>query len=287
MGILLRGEDTKFVLSALGIDVWHGIPRPTQPGVEASEDCFSKRLDEFFAGEPDVHLCIRRGTAEDRAEACDEASYTLGFEAPARVRTGSCTPQSGAVTIGHIACETGPQHRSSMSCVASIATAAADVWVRVNHVGGDGVPVQEVMTRLAAAFGASKDLCYPTAQVFEPCSSPKPCAGRPELAEVTAFIDFAPLQAWRRRENARLPEPMTVCAAILWCLARHEALAGLHMGTTADVAAIDGMGRGVGLIVVRPADYFDRSDGLAEYVRDFNRELALSRRRERRVEGDR
>jgi hypothetical protein len=279
MGLLLRGEDTMFVLSALDIDVWHGIPRPVQPGVEASEDCLSKRLDEFFAGEPDVHLCIRQGTAEDRAEACDEASYTLGFEPPREGPDRFLHPAEwrgdyrahrlrdrSAATLLNVVCRVDRDGR-------------ADVWVRVNHVGGDGVPVQEVMTRLAAAFGASKDLCYPTAQVFEPCSSPKPCAGRPELAEVTAFIDFAPLQAWRRQENARLPEPMTVCAAILWCLARHEALAGLHMGTTADVDAIDGMARGVGLIVVRPADYFDRSDGLAEYVRDFNRELALSRRR--------
>jgi hypothetical protein len=96
---------------------------------------------------------------------------------------------------------------------------------------------------------------------------------------VQTFIDFAPLLAWRRRENARLPEPMTVCSALLWSLARHEALAGLHMGTTADVAAIRGMPRGVGLVVLRPADYFKRPDGLPQYVRDFNVELALTRQR--------
>jgi hypothetical protein len=39
-------------------------------------------LDEFFAGEPAVHMCVRRGASEDRAEACDGPSYTLGFEPP-------------------------------------------------------------------------------------------------------------------------------------------------------------------------------------------------------------
>jgi hypothetical protein len=39
------------------------------------------------------------------------------------------------------------------------------------------------------------------------------------------------------------------------------------------------MGRGVGLIVFRPTDYFDRRDGLAQYVRDFNCELELTRQR--------
>jgi hypothetical protein len=278
MGLLLRGEATMFVLSALDIDVWHGIERPPPPGVEASEACLTRRLDEFFAGEPDVHIRIRRGAVEDRVEACGHPSYTLRFE-PAREGAARFLQpdewrgddrdrlvDESAAPFLNVVCRVFSDGR-------------ADVWARVNHVGGDGVPTQEVMTRLQGSFGFSEGFRYPSPGVFEPCSTPRPCPGRPELAEVSAFIDFAPLQAWRRRENARLPEPMTVCAAILWCLARHDSFAGLHMGTTAHVPAIGGMGRGVGLIVVRPADYFVRSDGLLEYVRDFNRELALSRRR--------
>ena len=51
------------------------------------------------------------------------------------------------------------------------------------------------------------------------------------------------------------------------------------MGTTVEAAAGDGLDRAVGVIVVRPADYFTRTNGLAEFVLDFNRELELNRRR--------
>lgn len=279
MGLLLRGEDTMFVLSALDLDVWSDGHRPPRPGVEATQEHLGRRLDDFLAGEPTVHICVRRGASEDRAEACDGPSYTLGFEPPREGLERFVHPDDWrGADRGHRLRDRSATPLLNVVCRVD-GTGRADVWVRVNHVGGDGVPIQEVMTRLEATWGFSKDLRYPSPRAFAPYSIPRPCAGRPELAEVTAFIDFAPLQAWRRLENARLPEPMTVCAAILWCLARHGALAGLHMGTSADVRAIDGMGRGVGLIVVRPADYFDRRDGLAQYVRDFNRELALTRQR--------
>jgi hypothetical protein len=35
----------------------------------------------------------------------------------------------------------------------------------------------------------------------------------------------------------------------------------------------------VGVVVIRPVDYFDRPDGLARYVADFNRDMALTRQR--------
>jgi len=278
MGLLLRGEATMFVLSALDLDVWSDAPR-TLPSVEATQAHLTHRLNEFFAGDPGVRICVRRGASEDRAEACVGPNYTLGFEThregPARFvgpddwrgeDRGHRLRDRSAEPLFNVVCRVGRDGR-------------ADVWVRVNHVGTDGVPAQEVLTRLEAAWGFSKGLLYPTPEAFEPHTTPRRCPHRPELAEVQTFIDFAPLLSWRKRENAKLSEPMTVCAAILWCLARHEALAGLHMGTTADVAAIGGMPRGVGLIVLRPADYLDRPDGLSQYVRDFNIELALTRQR--------
>jgi hypothetical protein len=278
-GLPFRGEATMFVLSALDLDVWSDGHRPPQPGVEATQEHLGRRLDEFFATEPTVHVCVRRGASEDYAEACDSPSYRLGFEPPREGPARFVHPEDWrGADRGHRLRDRSAAPLLNVVCRVDGA-GRADVWVRVNHIGGDGVPVQEVMTRLEATCGFSKDLRYPSPRAFAPCSLPRPCAGRPELAEVTAFIDFAPLQAWRRHENARLPEPMTVSAAILWCLARHGALAGLHMGTTVHVPAIDGMAPGVGLIVVRPADYFDRRDGLAQYVRDFNREFVRTRRR--------
>ena len=279
MGLLLRGEDTMFVLSALDLDIWSGTQRPLETGTEAARAHLAHRLDKFFAGEPNVHICVRRGASEDRAEACAGPSYTLGFEPPPEGPARFVHPDDwSGDDRGHRLSDRSAAPLLNVVCRVD-RDGRADVWVRVNHVGGDGTPVQEVMTRLETAFGISGNLRYPSPQAFAPFSTPRPCVSRSELAEVATFIDFAPLQAWRQQANAHVPEPMTVCAAILWWLSRHNALAGLHMGTTADVPAIDGMGRGVGLIVVRPANYFDRRGGLVQYVCDFNRELALTRRR--------
>jgi hypothetical protein len=99
------------------------------------------------------------------------------------------------------------------------------------------------------------------------------------MAEVQTFIDFSSLLAWRKRENQKLPTPMTVSAAILWQLARHRHFTPLFLGTTVEVPALGGLGRGVAILVVRPADYFSRPDGLAQFVTAFNRELARTKQR--------
>jgi hypothetical protein len=75
------------------------------------------------------------------------------------------------------------------------------------------------------------------------------------------------------------PAPMTVSAAILWQLARHPHFAPLFLGTTVEVPAVGGLGRGVAIVVVRPADYFSRPDGLAQFVAAFNLELARTKQR--------
>ena len=129
----------------------------------------------------------------------------------------------------------------------------ADLWVRINHIGIDGVPAQEVISRLETAWGGSADVTYPSPEAFALHRGPRPCLGRDELVEMQAFIDFGPLLAWRTNENARSGEPMTISAAILWCLARHEAFSDICMGTTVEVPAVDGLGR-VSILVVRPAD---------------------------------
>jgi len=156
---------------------------------------------------------------------------------------------------------------------------AADVWLRVNHVGADGVPIQDMLNRLEAEWGLSEEVRFPTPEAFAPLAEPRPIAGGSELREIQMFADFSPLVRWRKHENGRLPQPMTLAAAVLWALARQPALAGLQMGTTVEVSERYGLERGVGVVVVRPADYFGRADGLCRYVRRFNRELDRTRRR--------
>jgi hypothetical protein len=155
----------------------------------------------------------------------------------------------------------------------------ADLWVRVNHVGVDGVPAQEMLLRLEKAWGVREPVLVPGSAEFEAHTGPRSTPGRAGIVEVQTFIDFSRLLAWRRRQNEKLSEPMTFSAAMLWWMARHEKFSGIFMGTTVEIPEGDGLGRRVGVVVVRPGKYFAKADGLARYVRNFNRQLALARKR--------
>jgi hypothetical protein len=286
-GLVLRGEAATFVLSAFGLDIWSDdCTLKSSSSVEAAQDHLSKRLAIFLAGELELHRYVRRTAVADCAEKCGGPSYTMGFEpwmdGPGRfVRPDSwagtvCT--SSVSSIGNI------QRDSAVSVLLNFVCrinpeGGADLWVRVNHVGIDGVPVQDMLSRLEAAWGLRGEVVYPTPQAFAPVGVARKCGGRDDVIELQAFVDFNPLLAWRKRQNAGLPEAMTVSAAILWCLGRHEVFSGLYLGTTVEVPATERFGRGVGIVVVRPLDYFRRQNGMGEYVRDFNRQLDQTRRR--------
>jgi hypothetical protein len=135
-----------------------------------------------------------------------------------------------------------------------------------------------MLSRLEAAWG-TVPVAFPAPSDFQACSIIQPITGRPDHGILQAFVDFSPLLSWRKRENERLAEPMTFSAAVLWRLAQQPALAGRHMGTTVEVAPTKGLGRGVGVVVVRPADYLGQRNGLARYVRDFNAHVDRTRRR--------
>lgn len=51
------------------------------------------------------------------------------------------------------------------------------------------------------------------------------------------------------------------------------------MGTTVDIPPVGDLGRGVGVISIRPGDFESGPTGLKAYVTAFNRELSLVRRR--------
>jgi hypothetical protein len=277
-GLLLRGEAATFVLSTFGLDVWSDAAMPASVTVEATQAHCAERLAKFLAGETASHIHIKRGELHDHPEACSGPSYTLDFQSSVDGLDRFIRPDSWTGKD----CSTSPPPSTSvlLNIVARIRPGGvADLWMRVNHIGMDGVPAQEILARLEAAWGLSENVVYPTPQVFSNHCGPRPCCGRDELVEMQVFIDFAPLLHWRKTENARLPQPMTLAAAIMWCLARHPAFADLRIGTTVELPAAGSIGRGVGVLVIRPADYFHRQDGLTHYVREFNRQLELTRRR--------
>ncbi|HSV15669.1 MAG TPA: hypothetical protein VLI90_15515, partial [Tepidisphaeraceae bacterium] len=280
-GMVLRGEAATFVLSAFSIDIWSDAqPPPTLPDPQQARAHIAERLATFLSGEKEAHVHVRREPRSDRAQRCDGPAYTVRFErwldgAARFVRpdcwtgddcTRTCKDNAADVLL-NIVCRVRPDG------------VTADLWLRANHIGIDGVPLQDIITRLQAAWGVVAAVTYPTPEEFAPHASPRACAGRPELAEIQAFIDFSPLLAWRQRENARLPEAMPIAAAILWRLARHPTFAPLRIGTTVEMPAMADLGRGVGVVVVQPAKYADRRDGLAHFVRDYNDQAKLTKRR--------
>jgi hypothetical protein len=279
-GLVLRGENSSFVLSAFGLNIW----QDASASQATAQEMISRRLAKFLAEEKELHRHVRRTEVEDFAEDCDGPSYTLAFQPPVDGPARFVRPDDWR---GENPAENSSRDPSVLVLLNFVCRVrdgkSVDVWVRANHVGIDGVPVQEMMSRLEAAWGQSEKVIFPSPGEFSALESPRPSPGRAGIAEVQTFVDFSPLLAWRKRRNGALPEPMTVSAAILWHLGRHAKLSKLFMGTTVEVPALAGLGRGVGVVVVRPGDYPQRQSGLGDFVRSFNRELNLTRQRRSRA----
>jgi hypothetical protein len=275
--LVLRGDHAKFVLSTFQLHIPSDEPASNGRTIEQLHQHLTKRLAAFLQTESAFHLLIRHGLDEHRLEPHPGPSYTLGFQPWVDGPSRFIRPESWN---GEHGCQTGQGASPVFEFIGRIHPEGfADLWVRVNHVAADGVPTQELLTRLEQAWGVKAPLVFPAGTEFEPHTVPRPSPGRAGTAEVQTFIDFTKLLAWRKRENAKLAEPMTFSAALLWWLAQNETFSGLYLGTTIELPSVDGLPRGVGVVVVRPADYFDRPDGLVRYVADFNREMALTRQR--------
>lgn len=277
-GLVLRGDNAKFVLSAFGLDVWSDVQGPHEHDAAATQAHLAERLIDSLARAPELLVRIRRAADEHRAEASDRLACTLRFDAwepgPARF-----VPPVNWDGGEHPAPSSDDTADVLFSIICRIAPSGhADLWVRANHVGTDGVPVQEALSRLEMEWGTN-DVAYPSPHDFAPLATPRPAPGRPHHAQLQSFVDFGPLLAWRKQENAHLPEPMTFSAAVLWWLAQQPPLEGRYMGTTVEVAATSSLPRGVGVVVTRPSEFLRRPDGLARYVHDFNAQMDRTRRR--------
>lgn len=273
-GCVLRGEQACFVLSAFGLNTRAAHERGTASTDASQEQTITRRLASFLEREPSMHRRIVPGEHRDRAEPCGAGSYTLRFEdwtdGPERfVRPEQWGEPPGArepLPLLNFVCRRGVGDR-------------IDLWVRANHVGTDGVPVQEMMSRLEREWGLVEETTFPSPEEFGPHSRVRECPGRRGIGEVQTLVDFSRLLDWRKRANAVLAEPMTVSAALMWCLSQHPEFADLHMGTTLDMPATSGQDRGVGVVTLCPAEYHRRERGLERYVHDFNRRLEQARGR--------
>jgi len=180
---------------------------------------------------------------------------------------------------------------------------AVDVWLQIHHAAADGVPMQEMLTRLEKAWGvsggASGEMTYPTAAEFEPLAVAKECSTEGHAAPrrielVTAFLDFSPLLAWRKellaRVGPRVAGEIPVTALLLWLIAGEAELTGTRFGPVAEIPAGETCGREPCFLSIRPADFgvagwsgategATALDGLVAYVQAFNEQLQATRQR--------
>ncbi len=165
---------------------------------------------------------------------------------------------------------------------------AADLWFSAHHVGLDGVPLQELVSRLERAWGLAEQVAFPSAGPGTPFVEPSICSAPDErrVDHLLMFVDFSPILALRKDLNARhgrsLGGEVTFGALLAWLLSREPEFAGVRVASTVDVAASGGYDRDVDVVPLRPADFARGDgpwDGFVEYAREFNRLLAASRAR--------
>lgn len=285
--VMLGGEAATFILSAFALTLFSDTTPPANPTVATAESHLARRLHDFLTTEPLSYIRITRiaGSAGDfhRLEKSAAPNYTLRIEPAPRGNARFLAPSNWQGDYR-------PSHRPTPADLPLFQIVArlhnnqseADLWLRINHAAVDGLPVQELLSRLQQQWGTSPLLTFPTTEQFAPHAEPRQSHGRADLAECQLFLDFTQLLDWRKRANARLAEPMTTAAAILWQLSHHEPFADIHLGTTADIPAQGKLPRAVGVLTTRPADHRAASsdDGaLINYTRHFNTTLNQTRAR--------
>ena len=84
VGLVLRGEESTFILSAFGLDPWSDVPSSQSvPDPVSTQQHIAQRLHAFLSLERELHIHILRTPDEDRAASAPGPTYTLRFESPA------------------------------------------------------------------------------------------------------------------------------------------------------------------------------------------------------------
>ena len=161
-----------------------------------------------------------------------------------------------------------------------------DVWMQIDHVAGDGVPMQEAINDLRQEWGVCEALRFPAPTAARPaavrCSTPY---GAGSIYAQVAIVDFQNLLTARRRLNARYQDRLaggvTLSSLLVWALGHHPRYRRTTFAVTVDVAAEGACERVVGLVSTRPGDFMDADDeeGFARFVEHFNSCLEASRER--------
>jgi hypothetical protein len=163
-----------------------------------------------------------------------------------------------------------------------------DLWVSAHHVGLDGVPLQDMLSRLETAWGIGDPPRYPAPSHGTAFFGPVPCHGPGErpLDQLVTFVDLSPVVRLRRmlsaRHAAEIGGQPTLGAVLAWLLTLEPEFKGVRIASTVDVAASAGYQRDVDVVSLKAGDYRRGGDawtGFVDYAREFNRVIAAARRR--------
>ncbi|MEA3188502.1 MAG: hypothetical protein QOD99_2332 [Chthoniobacter sp.] len=237
----LAGDEAKFTLAAFGLAV--------------TADTLEDRLRDFLQAE---NTPLARVTLRGPFLTFDQHPHRFAPPDP-----GASREASGRVVN---------------FTARSTPNAGLDLWMRVNHAVADGVPMQEMLTRLAENFGRVHQTRFPAeAQVTQTSSSRG-------VAMATGFYDFQPLLQWRRKLNAALENPLGVGGLLVWQLAQQPEFAGANFAVVADIPEDDTFPRGVDFIVIQPDEFFGLGDcALEAFASEFAKRLARARSRTSRT----
>lgn len=134
---------------------------------------------------------------------------------------------------------------------------ACDVWAYAHHTGTDGVPLQELVCRLTAAWGRAGAVNYPEPEgdpLIRPCHFP----GERPVYESLSFHDFSGLLAERKRLNTSKvtgDAEVSVGGVFMAALAREPEFVRVKFGSTVDVTASNGYDRCVGMVSLAPGAF--------------------------------
>jgi hypothetical protein len=138
-----------------------------------------------------------------------------------------------------------------------------DVWMQVHHVGSDGSPMQEMLSRIEETWGVKDAIVISQTNDSKPV--PVAAPGERALHLITESISFEPLLAlrriWSERFSAQLGGKIPLPALLMWVLAEQPEFAGKKFAVAVDVPAAGEWSRAVNLTSISPAE--DRATGVA------------------------
>ena len=162
----------------------------------------------------------------------------------------------------------------------------ADLWFQYHHVPVDGMPMQEMLDKLKAEWGAAGPVIYPP--VGSEDAAPEITFAGEGIYRGKLLCSFGEILKVRKILNNDhyndMGGPAPLPALLMWGIANHKDFKGYKFSMPVDTALLDAKGvvneRNISLIFIQPQMFFDPSSklgGLIKFIREFNRLIALTR----------